>query len=92
MLVVRYIVGWFLIVAVLAICISPFVDLPQTSLSGKQNAEILFWCLAASLLLVRAVLAARTLATPKFAVCALDSALAPPGSHLNQLRSVVFLI
>jgi len=43
----RYFMAWFLIVAVLAICISPAVDLPETVLRSKQAALLLAMTLVA---------------------------------------------
>ena len=52
--VLRYVVGWLLILAVLAICISPFVDLPSATLNNKCAADLFLAFICAAIFLADA--------------------------------------
>jgi hypothetical protein len=46
--------AWLLLAAVLIVCITPAVDLPETTLGAQQMADLLFWLISAAIFILAA--------------------------------------
>lgn len=87
---VRQVFAWLLLITVVAVCVSPYVDLDDCALRSRRAASLFFWLLASALfmLVIRMSCAVR-IAPVRLAAIQRHATWIPPDSDVFAITQML---